>query len=223
MRSIIFQVFGKTSPFDGLVEHAEKVTEGVRKFKESLLIYLDGDFDSFDKLSYEVMKFENEADTIKVETRSNLRRGIFIPVDKRDLLACLKEQDSILDICEDAVIWLQFRKTELDPELKENIRQYLFKVVEIVESLELMVKDVHRLICSLSIIERKSVKNKINEIHFEEEEIDKMERSLVKGLFAAGEEKNMMNFYHLIHLVFLVGHIADHAENAADRLKMMLP
>ncbi|MBA7705666.1 hypothetical protein ES703_114501 [subsurface metagenome] len=84
----------------------------------------------------------------------------------------------------------------------------------------MLVKDVHRLISSVSLLERKNIKNKIKEIHFEEEETDKMQGNLIKKLFSTG--KDMMHFYHLIHVIFLMGKIADHAENVGDRMRVMM-
>ncbi len=220
MRSILFKVFRRKSPFDGLVEHAEKVCTGVNKFKEAVEAYLRRDFSSFDRLSEEVIRIENEADIIKGNTRNHLHKGIFMPVDRGDFLSCLKEQDAIIDACEDAVIWLEFRKSEIESHLKKEIEKYLFKVINIVEELEILVKDVHRLISSISLKDRKDIKNKIKNIHFEESEIDKMERTLIKNLFSSA--KDMLHFYHLIHVIFLIGSMADHAENVGDRIRVMM-
>ncbi len=220
MRSILFKVFRRKSPFDGLVEHAEKVRTGVNKFKEAVEAYLRKDFSSFDRLSEEVIRIENEADIIKGNTRNHLHKGIFMPVNRGDFLSCLKEQDAIIDACEDAVIWLEFRRSEIGDNLKKEIEKYLFKVINIVEELEILVKDVHRLISSISLKDRKNIKNKIKNIHFEESEIDKMERTLIKNLFSS--QKDMMHFYHLIHVIFLLGKIADHAENVGDRIRVMM-
>lgn len=220
MRAIIFKIFRKKSPVDGLVAHAEKVGIGVKKFKEAVEAYLEKDYSSFERIADEVIKIENEADVIKGNTRNHLYKGIFMPVDKGDFLSCLKEQDSILDACEDAVIWLQFRKSEIDDDLKEKIREYLLKVVDIVEGLELLVKDMHRLISSISITERKNIKEKIRNIYSEEEQIDRMQRDLIKNLFSS--EKEAMHIYHLIHVIFILGRMADHAESVGDRIRVMM-
>ncbi|MBN2406576.1 MAG: TIGR00153 family protein [Elusimicrobia bacterium] len=220
MRSIIFKIFRKISPFDGLVKHSEIVTAGVGKFKDAVEAYLSQDFDLFEKLSEEVINLENEADRIKSNTRYHLHKGIFMPVDRGDFLSCLKQQDSIIDACEDAVIWMQFRKSEMDEALKENIKSYLGRVIHIVQESENLVKDVHRLISSISLKERKEIKDKITSIHFEEEEIDNMQRDLIKTLFSSN--KDMLYIYHIIHVVFLIGSIADYAENVGDRIRVMM-
>jgi predicted phosphate transport protein (TIGR00153 family) len=220
MRSIIYKVFRRVSPFDGLVLHAEKVLLGVNKLKEAISFYFAGNYDDFDKLAEEIIAIENDADVIKGNVRNHLHKGIFMPVDRGDFLDCLKQQDSILDSCEDIVIWLQFRKTEINELFKRQISEYLSKIIRVVEDLESMVKDVHKLISSTSATERREVKDKIKNIHFEESEIDMMQKNLIKELFST--DKDMMHFYHLIHVVFLLGRIGDYAENVGDKLRVMM-
>jgi predicted phosphate transport protein (TIGR00153 family) len=220
MRSVIFKILKKKTPFDGLVEHAEKVTPAVYKLKEAVIAYLDKDFSKFDELSDEIISLENEADWIKGGIRNHLPKGIYIPVPKGAFLSCLKHQDSIIDTCEDAVIWLQFRKSEITDELKGGLKKYLFKIIDIAQNVEVIVKDVHRLISSISLNERKKIKDKIKEIHFEEEETDKMEKNLIKEIFST--QGDALNTYHLIHVVFMLARIADHAENVGDYLRVML-
>lgn len=220
MRAIINKLFRKISPFDGLVEHAEKVIAGTGKFKEAINAYLDKDYERFESFSDEVIKLENEADLIKGNIRNHLHKSVFMPVSRGVFLACLKEQDSILDSCEDAVIWMQFMKSDIDSELKVRIGSYLNKVVEMVDSLEDLVRDVHKLIVSVSAKERKIIKEKIKEIHSEETQIDEMQRALIKTLFSSGKE--MLHIYHLIHVVFILGKIADSAENVGDFIRVMM-
>ncbi|MFH1416195.1 MAG: TIGR00153 family protein [Elusimicrobiota bacterium] len=220
MRSILFKIFRKVSPFDGLVEHAGIVKIGVNKFKEAMDVYLAKDFEKFEALSSEVINIENEADRIKTNVRNHLHKDIFMPVDRGDFLSCLKEQDAIIDACEDAVIWLQFRQSEISDEIKRDIKEYLYKIINMVEELVTLVQDVHRLISSISGKERKEIKEKIKGIHMEETQIDTMQRDLVKKLFSSGDE--MINIYHLIHVVFLLSSIADHAENVGARIRVMM-
>ncbi|RLD17528.1 MAG: DUF47 domain-containing protein, partial [Caldiserica bacterium] len=103
MRFVLSNLFRKKSPFDGLKEHSEKVTLGIRKMKEAFLYYIDEDFENFSRVSEEVIKLENDADWIKGNIRNHLPKGIFMPVDRTTFLDCLKELDGILDIAEDIV------------------------------------------------------------------------------------------------------------------------
>jgi len=220
MRTVLFNMFRKETPFDGLIKHGEKVKEGVSKLGEAVKAYLGRDYVHFEDLTDEIKTLENDADIIKCGIRNNLPRGIFIPVEKSALLSLLKEQDSILDVCEDIVVWLQFRKSNPGPELKRSMLEYLEKVIDLAQNLEAMVKDMHRLITSMSPSERKRIKENIKSIHFSEDAIDRMERNIIRSIF--DNENEMLYFYHIIHVVFLLGNIADHVENAGDNIRLML-
>lgn len=220
MRFILSSIFRKKSPFDGLREHSEKVSAGVSELKIAVKSYLEGNIDEFRKSSDEVLRIENEADWIKGSIRNHLPKGIFMPVDKITFLNCLKEQDTILDIAEDIVIWLELRDTKVDENLKKKINDYLDKVTEMVFSLENLLKDIKKLIVSISAKERKILKEKLKNFHIEEEIIDKMERELIRELFS--KEEDPIKFYHLSHIIFLIAHIADKTENVSDYLRVMI-
>ncbi|MCD6413677.1 MAG: TIGR00153 family protein [Elusimicrobia bacterium] len=220
MRAVLFRIFRKKSPFEGLEEHSRKVLSGVRKFREAFLAYLKNDYPLFEELSREVIKIETEADMIKGNIRNHLPKGLFMPVDKSVFLSCLKEQDAILDACKDVVIWLEFQKNRLNPNLRRKLEDFLSQVLDTVEKLESMLKDVRRLVSSLSMKERKEIKKRIREIHFEEEEVDLVQRSLIKEIFSSGEDA--LYVYHLIHIIFILSKVADHAENAADGARVMI-
>jgi len=220
MRFIFSSIFRKKSPFDGLKEHSEKVFYGIKKLEQALVSYLSGNFEEFKKIGEEVLKVENEADWIKGSIRNHLPKGIFMPVDKITFLNCLKEQDTILDIAEDIVVWLELRETRISEDLKNKISDYLKKVTEMVFSLEELLKDIKKLIVSLSPKERKKIKEKLKNFHVEEEIIDRMERELIRGLFS--KETDSMKFFHLSHVIFLIAHIADKVENVSDYLRVML-
>jgi len=220
MRFIFSSIFRKKSPFDGLKEHSEKVSYGIKKLEQALVSYLSGNFEEFKKIGEEVLKVENEADWIKGSIRNHLPKGIFMPVDKITFLNCLKEQDTILDIAEDIVVWLELRETRISEDLKNKISDYLKKVTEMVFSLEELLKDIKKLIVSLSPKERKKIKEKLKNFHVEEEIIDRMERELIRGLFS--KETDSMKFFHLSHVIFLIAHIADKVENVSDYLRVML-
>ena len=220
MRVIISKIFRKKTPFDGLKEHGRKVLEGIYRLREAMLCYFDEKFDDFEKAAEDVVKIENEADWIKGNIRNHLPKGIFMPVDRYVFLNCLKEQDTILDLAEDIVVWLGFKKVKIADDFKEKLKVYVEMVVLMVEKLENLLADIKRLIVSISPSERKKIKKVLKDFHIEEEKTDKIEAQLLKNFFSA--EINPMEFYYLTHIVFLLARIADRVENVSDNLRNML-
>jgi hypothetical protein len=209
----------RKSPFDGLVAHAKKARECIHKLKKAVECYVNKKYEEFDNLAQEILKIENEADWIKGNIRNHLPRSIFMPVDKREFLGCLAEQDKILDLAQDIVIWLGFHKTEIPKEIKELFLKHLYGVVDTVETLEDMVENVKKLIVPLTKKERQEAKDTLKSIHIKERESDEREHELAKKFFSL---KDFPIAYHLLHTTFMIAHIADHAENASDRIRSML-
>ena len=219
MRVPILKAFRK-SPFDGLLKHAKKAQECMDKLEKAIEFYCHEDYDEFEKLAEKILKLENEADWIKGNIRNHLPRGIFMSVDKGDFLSCLQEQDAILDLAEDAVIWLGFRRTKIPEEIKDAFLKHLHYVIDTVKTLESIVDQVKYLIGPISKKERNNAKDIIKSIHTKEHKTDKSMHKLARSLFAVGGD--FSSTYHLLHVTFLLSHIADHAENAGDRIRVML-
>ncbi len=106
MRSIT-KVFGR-SPFVPLQMHMEKVAECVDKIPEIIDAYQHQEKGKVKSLTKKISRLEHAADLIKHEIRNNLPRGIFMPVDRANLLRILKVQDSIANRAENLAILLTF-------------------------------------------------------------------------------------------------------------------
>ena len=210
----------RRSPFDGLLAHAHKARESVNKLKEAVECYAEERYEEFQELAEEILKLENEADWIKGNIRNHLPRGIFMPVGKTEFLACLKQQDDILDLAEDAVIWLGFHKSKIPEEIKQPFLHHVSEVVEIVNTLEDVIVDVRTLLGPISRDRRKKVKEILKDIHLKERKTDESQHELAKKLFALGGDFSAA--YHLLHATLTISQIADHAENAADIIRVML-
>ena len=109
MRFLFSKLF-KTSPFDGLSEHAEKVKECAWAFQQAIECHMTDQCRTFEELRAEVDRLESEADTIKRRIRGHLPKGTLMQVDKFELFRYLGEQDNVVDAVEDALDWISLRK-----------------------------------------------------------------------------------------------------------------
>ena len=67
---------------------------------------------------------------------------------------------------------------------------------------------------------RTKMKSLIHDIHQYETEADFLEQELKRRIFS--EIKDALVVFHMVRLIELVGNIADHAENASDRMRAMI-
>lgn len=211
----------RVSPFDKLLEHAKKTKEGMKVLKECVTAYCAGDYEKSEKLSQKVVELEHEADLIKGNITAHLPKEILLSVDVGVFLRLLNEQDSILDFAENAVVWLHFRQTKVPEEIKSDLLNHLHKVIECIESFEkviIHVKDIVSFSGSGKL--RDQIKETIKEVHLKEWEDDQIGKVFAKKAFNLPIDP--LSVYHLLKLGDLIGQIAKHAENAADRVRTMI-
>jgi len=70
--------------------------------------------------------------------------------------------------------------------------------------------------------ERENAKKIIEKLHIIEHESDLLERRLTKKIFQMEEQLSAAALFHLSKLVFLLGDISNHAENAGDRVRALI-
>jgi hypothetical protein len=219
MRLLLSSLFYK-SPFKELQEHADKIKECTQLFQEAVVCHIGDDCKEYDLLTEEVARMESEADAIKRNIRNHLPRGILMPVDKFQFLQYLREQDKVLDELEEALFWLSFRPRGIPDEVATDIHHLVEAVIPPIEKLPELVSLARKYFRSKSGEQRAKMKSLIREIRQHEREADHLERELKFKIFSI--IKDALVVYHLIRLVEIVGAIADHAQNASDRMRAMI-
>lgn len=209
----------RKSPFDGLTEHAARVKECIKIWKQAVSAYIEKNYNEFDKLSKKVQKLEHEADLIKGNINAHLPKGIRMPVYKSDFMLCLKEQDSILDFAEDTVIWLSFKKVDLEP-VKDDLLELLQKITETVETLEKVALNIQAFFTGWKKTKRAEMKELLKQVHTQEWESDRLEKKLSKKIFNSDYEA--IDIYYISKLISLIADIANHAENGGDKIRAMI-
>nr|HID58192.1 TIGR00153 family protein [Desulfobacterales bacterium] len=220
MRIPIISLF-ITSPFDGLQEHAKKINECSKKFRNAFECYFNLKCEIFENLRGDVARLESEADAIKRRIRGHIPKGTLMPVDKFQFFMYLREQDQVFDVMEDVLDWLSYRPVEEFPEeLCDEILKLVDSVIEPIERLSVMVSDARRYFRTFSEKGRRIVKEHIKKLRQYEHEADILEAALKKEIFA--RENDPTTIFYLMRLVELIGNIADHAENAGDMMRAMI-
>jgi len=219
MRLLINSLFLK-SPFENLQKHADKVRECARLFKDAAVCHIGEDCQEFDMLTEKVSRLEHEADEIKRNLRNHLPRGVLMPVDKFQFLLYLREQDKVLDEVEEALFWLSFRPRSIPVEVSDDIHKLIESVIPPIELLSDLVALANKYFRSRSTKTREQMKALIRDIRIYEGKADDIERELKFRFFST--LKDPMVVFHLVRLVEIVGDIADHAQNASDRMRTMI-
>ena len=210
-----------TSPFEGLLEHAEKVKECAWAFQQAIECHVSDRCRQFEELRREVSKLENQADNIKRRIRGHLPIGTLMPVSKFQLFRYLREQDQVLDAVKDALNWISYRSEPgIPPELEKHVFLLVDAVVDPLEELSRMVAGAKRYFETYSEKQRVAVKEIIRRVRAQEHAADKAEAEIKQRVF--NMDIDPVTVFHMVRLAETIGSIADHAENAGDMMRAML-
>jgi predicted phosphate transport protein (TIGR00153 family) len=210
-----------TSPFEGLLEHAEKVKECAWAFQQAMECHVSDRCRQFEELRSEVSKLENQADNIKRRIRGHLPIGTMMPVSKFQLFRYLREQDQVLDSVKDALNWISYRSEPgIPPELEKYVFLLVDAVIDPLEELSRMVAGAKLYFETYSEKQRVAVKEIIRRVRAQEHEADKAEAEIKRRVF--NMDIDPVTVFHMVRLAETIGSIADHAENAGDMMRAML-
>lgn len=210
-----------TSPFEGLLEHAEKIKECVWAFQQAIECHITDQCESFEEFRIEVDNLESQADAVKRRIRGHLPKGTLMPVDKFELFRYLHEQDKVLDAVEEALDWISFRS---EPGIPDALHKDFFLLVDAVldpvEEMCRMVAEARKYFTNFATKQRQLIKDIIRTMRHQEHEADKVEDAIKAKVL--NMQIDPVTVYHMIRLAETIGSIADHAENAGDMMRAML-
>ena len=210
-----------TSPFEGLLDHAEKIKECVWAFQQAMECHITEQCDKFEEFRKEVDNLESQADAVKRRIRGHLPKGTLMPVDKFELFRYLHEQDKVLDAVEEALDWISFRS---EPGIPNALHKDFFLLVDAVldpvEEMCRMVAEARKYFATFSEKQRSLIKEIIHTLRRQEHEADKVEDAIKAKVL--NMQIDPVTVFHMIRLAETIGSIADHAENAGDMMRAML-
>ena len=222
IRAPIIETLRK-SPFEALENHARIVMESAQILKEEIEDYINGNFEEFEKKRKSVEELELKADYIKSNIRNHLPKGVKMPVDRGIFLELLSEVDKVEDLVQDIGEWISIREKPIPENLKEDFKKLFEKALEAIETCHEAVNQLNVVVeSSFAEEERKKAKEVTHRLHEIEHESDLLERALTRKIFSMEPNISSVAIFHLSKLVFLLGDVANHAENAGDRIRALL-
>ncbi|AKB74906.1 hypothetical protein MSLAZ_1645 [Methanosarcina lacustris Z-7289] len=212
------------SPFVPLEMHAKKGVLAVEKLSEAMEAYCKGDQVLLNERTEEIDILEHDADKIKQKIRASIPSSIRLPVNKKDLLSFLKQQDSIADFAQASAYWMTLRPCKnLPDEIKEGFLELMAASLKTARLYKELVGELYKLLAtSFSKEEIKETMQIVPEVERLEHDVDVLETALLKKIFEHEDALGGAGVCHLIGLVEKVGGVADKSASAADRLRSMI-
>lgn len=221
MRTIA-KVFGR-SPFIPLQMHMGKVAECVNVISELLDAYKRNDSKTVESLAKKVSCLEHEADVIKHDIRNSLPRGLFMPVDRANILRILNTQDSIANHAENIGVILTFKQAKCFEEFEANFDEFVIKSLEAFNLAQNIIDQLDELLeTGFGGVEAQTVRELADLVAFKEHEADVIQGKLLRNLLAHEDVISYGDFFMWTRIIRQVASVADQSEKLAMAVLMTL-
>ncbi len=221
MRSIL-GLFAR-SPFGALVQHTERVHDTVVLIRPLFEAFAAGDWEKTEEIYRQIEELEHKADLVKNDIRDHLPKSLFLPVDRGDVLKFLKEQDRIADDVEDLGVLLTMRRTPMPEALQEGVFALVDAVIQASDAWYGVARELPTLQeASFTGPEVDRILERVNRVAELERVADDRQAEVTKLLFEHEAEIGPVSVMMWFNILRVLGYIANHAENTADLLRLML-
>jgi len=201
----------------------EKVATCVGKLNDLFEAFLKKDSEAIAKLADEISDLEHSADLTKNDIRSNLPRGIFLAINRTDLLQILSFQDSIADIAEDIAILMTLKKIDPINSIKDEFKSFIDKNMSAVQSVHKIIQELDQMLESGFVgNESKRVKQMANDVAFLEHEVDLVQREILKKLYNMEDSLSYASFNLWMNLIFQIAGLSNMSEKLAFKISSLI-
>ena len=218
----ILGVFAK-SPIKPLQEHIDKVFDCASVLTPFFQAATQGNWDEAVKLRKIISNTEREADVLKRDIRLQLPGGLFMPVERTDLLELVTQQDKIANKAKDISGRVIGRNITIPEDLQELFFAYLARCLDAVHMAKEAINELDDLLeAGFRGREVDLVAKMINKLDNIEDDTDDLQIQLRRQLFEVESELNAVDVMFLYKIIEWVGDLADLAERVGSRLELML-
>jgi len=221
MRLPFFGLLSVKSPMNNLIEHYNKISEGVNIIQDAQECYVSGSgiCREFKELLREIDSIEAHADQIKRNIRNHLPKGLIMPVDKTLFLNYTRGQDNILDEAQDALHWLGMHNVYIPEQFQRPMIDLLDDVSEATQLLEPALKSTIGLVHG-EHLDREGCKMKYRKIRVKRDEISRTKRNLLSDIY--NSEMDFKDIYQLISFIGCLSDMVKNCEFCSDTLRAMI-
>lgn len=211
------------SPFKPIQEHMKVVFSCVCLIPALFDAVYREDGEQVEEFAGQIKELETAADKLKSTFRLNMPKSLFLPVDRKDLLNLIGDQDRIADAAEDIGKTFLFRKMTVPEGIKAQLDELLEGTMEISAAARDMIEELDELLeVGFTGLESDKVSRMISGVRRSEHNIDEIIHRLKKKLFGLEKDLDPVSVMFWYQIIDMLAVISDQAENLADRLLLFL-
>ncbi len=220
--SPIGRLFGQ-SPFKPIQEHMKIVAQCAEKLSPLFEAVRSSDPERISSVSKEIFDLEHQADDLKNDIRAHLPKGLFMPVDRRDLLDLLHTQDSIADTVQDVAGLVSLRPLTIPADMEDSLIRLVDLSLQAASQAASVIGELDELLeVGFRGREAEKVELMIQDLSRIESAQDKVGTDLTRQIFQDEESLTAGTLIILYELSEKLGDVADHAEAVGNKLRLLI-
>ncbi len=218
----IMGLFAK-SPIQPLLKHASCVNECCAHLIHFFEVSAKGDWEKAAEVYSQISNLEKDADALKREIRLKLPSGLFLPVDRTDMLDLLTQQDKLANISKDIAGRVIGRQLQVPEVMLPNFTSYVQRCLDAANQAQKVIHEFDELLeTGFRGREVALVEDMIDKLDTIEDDTDSMQITLRQQLLSIETEYNPVDVIFLYKTLEWIGVIADQAQRVGARLELML-
>lgn len=211
------------SPIKPMIDHIEQVHECALTLKPFFQAVYQNDWEKAHEFREMIVLKERAADELKRDIRLNLPGGLFMPVERTDLLELVSQQDRIANKAKDISGLVTGRQMLIPESMVEAFDEYLTRCLDASDKARDTIGEFDDLLeAGFKGRERQIVDRLIKELDVIEQDTDALQIRLRRKLKALESEISPLDAMFLYQILDWVGDLADLAERVGARFELML-
>jgi len=203
--------------------HMDIVTQCVYQLNPFFEAVLKQDHASAKDVYREIGKLENSADALKKKLRLQMPKGLFMPVERRDLLELLLVQDKAANQAKDIAGLIVGRKMIFPEKVAEMLPDYVARCVDACAQAKTVIDELDELVeTGFAGKEIKIVTSIIHELDRIEKDTDKMQIKIRAALMKIETDLPPVNVIFYYKIIEGIGEVADISQRVGSRVELML-
>ncbi|MFO6424318.1 TIGR00153 family protein [Motilimonas sp. KMU-193] len=218
----ILGLFAK-SPIKPLQEHINKVHQCCKLLVPFFEAVNANNWEEAETIRAKISQMEKQADELKREIRLKLPRGIFMPVERTDMLELLTQQDKIANRAKDVSGRVLGRQMRLPDNTQQDFMAYLQRCIDATNQAKKAINELDELLeTGFKGREVELVEDMIHRLEEIEDDTDSLQVKLRRQFQQVETQYSPIDMMFLYQILEWVGDLADQAERVGARLELML-
>lgn len=218
----ILDLFAK-SPLKALQQHINTVQSATELLTPFFNAVCEENWEEAAKIRAEISQFEKQADEYKRDVRMNLPRGLFLPVERTDILELITQQDKIANKAKDISGRYIGRELTIPKQIQEIFLAYVARNIDATAQAAKAINEFDELLeTGFRGREVELVERMITELDAIEDETDGMQITVRQELKKIEDDLNPIDVMVTYRMIEWIGELADLAERVGSRLELMI-